>query len=124
MFRGRFLYRAAISLSVTQIIIFSLFLYGCARVIRDASDELVMYSWSATLDGGAEVRLSFDSDNAALSVTSGDTSSVISGYCVLSADRFMILDDETGERFLFDYILHGDRIELSHNNSLIILEKG
>ena len=124
MFRGRFLFRAAITLSVVCIIVFTMFLYGCARVIRDASDELVMYSWSADLDGGAEVSLSFDGDNAELSVTGCDTSSVIEGYCILSPERFMILDDETGERFVFDYVLHGDRIELSHNNSLIFLEKG
>ncbi|MBQ3416599.1 MAG: hypothetical protein IJH32_02030 [Ruminococcus sp.] len=124
MFQGRLLYRAAISLSVVCFIVLSVFLYGCTRVIRDASDELVMHSWSVALDGGAEVSLLFDGDNAEFSVTSGDTSSVIKGYCVLSADRFMIIDDETGEQFVFDYILHGDRIELTHNNSLIILEKG
>ena len=124
MVQGRFLFRFGLAVCVTGMIVLSIFLYGCTRVIKDASDELVMYSWSAALEGGAEVILRFDGDNAALLVTSGDTSSVIEGYCILSPERFCIIDTDTGERFVFDYILHGDRIELSHNNSLIILRKG
>ena len=53
------------------IILFcAVFLCGCTQSTSGSVDELCNYSWSKTLDGGAEVRLSFDGDSAALTVDS------------------------------------------------------
>lgn len=117
------LFRAAVILIVMQILLFALFLYGCARVIRDASDELVTHSWRSLSESGAEVSLSFDSDTAEFTVSNGDVNCVLRGIYTASPDCITICDENSGDNYTFEYILHGDRIELSYNNSMIILEK-
>lgn len=121
--KGCKLFRMALVLIMIQVVMFSLLMYGCTRVIRDASDELVMYSWSTVLEGGAEVSLTFEDEDAAFSVKNGENSSTVKGYCVLSSDQFVIIDEKTEESYTFDYILRGDSVELSYQNSLIILER-
>ncbi len=64
-----------------------------------------------------------EENNATLSVKSGDISSVLSGVCILSVGEFVICDEKTKENFPFSYTLYGDRVELSFQNSAIILEK-
>lgn len=118
--RERILYPVAISLIIVQIIVLSAFLFGCTRVITDASDELVMNAWGKSFDNGAEVSLMFDDDKATFSYHNGDIEAEISGVYVVSCDAFTICDDEN---YTFSYILHGDSLELSYNNSTIILEK-
>lgn len=121
--RGQVLFRISLVLISAFILMTAAFLCACERVIRDASDELVMNSWSAALDGGAKVSLTFEEDNAVFSVTNGDVSSSLEGLCILSAEQFTVCDEETGENYTFDYRLFGDHIELTYNNSTIILLK-
>ena len=121
--RGHVLFRASLVLISAFVLMTAAFLCACERVIRDASDELVMNSWSAELAGGAQVSLTFDEDNAEFSVTNSDTASSLKGLCILSPEQFTVCDEETGENYTFDYRLFGDHIELTYNNSTIILLK-
>ncbi|MBQ6152406.1 MAG: hypothetical protein IJJ15_01510 [Ruminococcus sp.] len=123
MRKSKGLYIFALILIALQISVILFFLYGCTRIISVASDELVMFSWRSASDRGAEVSLSFDEDNAVFSYTYNDVNCTVEGIYVASCDSFTICDDNSGTNYTFEYILHGDRLELSYNNSLIILEK-
>ena len=118
------LIKYAFLLILVYALLLMLILCGCTRVIRNAADEITLSDWSAVLEGGAQVSLSFEGDKAAFSVDNAGKSSVVDGICILSPDEIVICDEERGENYCFAYILHGDHLELSYNNSVIILEKG
>lgn len=122
--RNKTLLRAAAGLTAACVLLFSLFLFGCVRVIRDASDELTLNVWGKTLDGGVAVSLHFEDDNAVFSVVTDDGKErTLSGLCVLDTEEFVILDEETENNYPFSYVVHGDSLELTYGGSTLLLDK-
>ncbi len=106
------------------IILFcAVFLCGCTQSTSGRVDELCSCSWSKTLAGGAEVRLSFDSDNAALTVDSAGEKIEIAGKCVIDDSSIVIFVPALSVNYGFGYLPKGDKLDLTYGSATITLEK-
>ena len=101
----------------------AVFLCGCTQSTSGSVEELCNYSWSKTLDGGAEVRLSFDGDSAALTVDSAGESIEISGKCVIDDSNIVIFVPSLSLNYGFEYLPKGDELDLTYGGGTITLEK-
>ena len=113
--RGKFL-------SVILLMVIALSLTSCVKRIECPADELRMYAWSNTFDNGDEVALTFTQTNGYLDID-GDDPLHIGGLCMLTDDSLLIFDEQSGMNYSFRYRLYGDRVELSRDGSMMILEK-
>lgn len=101
----------------------SLMLAGCAEVINSPRDEIRQYGWVGEYENGNRAELYFDDGSAEFSVKNPDFSLKISGLCSLTDDSFVILNDKDYVSYEFEYVLHGDSIELAYHGDAIVLEK-
>lgn len=108
---------------ITAVMLLCLILSGCARVIDSEKDEIRLSKWEGAYENGKTVALRFEDSSAFFSVRGKDIALDIEGLCSLTDDSFMIFDEKSGLSYRFDYILHGDRIELSYRGDSIELEK-
>lgn len=98
-------------------------LSGCTRQIKNSADELTLHSWSAQLENGNTIDLSFSDDNATLMLTVKDNDPVtLSGFCEISDSEFVIHDSAFGV-YPFSYIVHFDRVELTYDSNTVSLNK-
>ena len=111
------------ALMLLFIISVCLSLCSCKRVIRSPADELTMSSWSANMENGNRLSLSFDADEAVFTAENPDFTLVISGYCLTDDEGFVICDEETNLNYSFMYVLHGDSLELCYDNATVTLDK-
>ena len=96
---------------------------GCSQSVSGRVDELCSCSWSKTLAGGAEVRLSFDGDNAALTVDSAGEKIEIAGKCVIDDSSIVIFVPALSVNYGFGYLPKGDKLDLTYGSATITLEK-
>ena len=82
-----------------------------------------MYSWSASLDNGTEVDLRFGDTYGYLDIYGDGEPLHIGGLCMSTDDSFLIFDEQSGMNYSFAYRLHGDRVELIRNGSVLVLDK-
>ena len=124
MKKFRVLIKSACVIIFAFLLIQLSFLSGCSRVIRDAKDELVLYSWSREFDTGSSMSLNFSDNFATLDfITSDGIKSSLYGLYILSPTNLVICDDNTGTDYTFLYSVYGDRVELTMDDSTIELYK-
>ena len=98
-------------------------LAACSRTIRSQRDEIAVFIWSGELENGKSAQLSFDDRKAYFTASGDDYELAIRGVCQIDDECFVILDEETHNTYCFDYILHGDSLELTYSGGTIILDK-
>ncbi len=109
---------------LVPILLCAVLLSGCRRVVTDCSDELTMHLWQGEYDNGMSVSLSFDDDDATLSLSLSDgRENRINGLCVLDLEQFVIIDDDTSESFSFGYTVHGDSVDITYDDASLSLKK-
>ena len=104
-------------------ILCAIFLCGCTQSASGSIDELCNYSWSKKLDGGAQVRLSFDGDSAVFTVDSAGENIEISGKCVIDNKSIVIFVPSLSLNYGFDYQPMGDELKLTYGGGTITLDK-
>lgn len=106
------------------IAILLLLLYGCTKQeIVNTADELTMHSWSNTDKYNKEINLCFKDDIATITVITPNYKTIIEGTAVINDTSFTISDDKLKQCFTFEYLLYGDKIELSYNEIALELHK-
>ena len=108
---------------ISLLMIVTLSLTGCRRVVDSPADELRMYAWYGESENGNTASLSFDENKASFEAKGDDISLSLSGLCILTDDRMIICDTDSKMNYSFGYDLYGDRVELSYNNSVLPLDK-
>ena len=98
-------------------------LSGCTRVIRGPRDEIRLYTWESDMENGNTVSLTFHDSHATFSVINTDFTLTISGLCSLTDDSIVIIDENDGVGYSFDYTLTGESIALSYRGDTIELGK-
>ncbi|MBQ7133266.1 MAG: hypothetical protein IJO20_02100 [Ruminococcus sp.] len=107
------------------VFIFVLFTFSaCTKAVNNSADELKLNKWSAQLDNGGVVTLSFSGDYATLKLTDSELKTYeISGLCEISATTFVIHDELTEMPFAFTYIVHFDSVEIVCDGNTVSLNK-
>lgn len=98
-------------------------LSSCTRMIRSPADELQMYRWSGQMENGNRMELSFHEQTACFTAQNEDFSLKIEGVCLIDDTTFVICDTQTKMNYDFSYLLHGDCVELTHENGTVELQK-
>lgn len=100
-----------------------LLLAGCSPVIRGPRDEIRLYDWMSEFDNGNTVSLTFSGSDASFEVRNKAYTLIISGLCSVSDDSLLIIDEDDGVSYTFDYHLYGDSVDLRFRGDSITLEK-
>lgn len=114
--RGKFFYVIVLFAAVMG-------LSSCVNSIESPGDELKMYSWSVVTDNGTAIALNFTDTDGFLDIEGEDDSLHIGGLCMTTRDSLLIFDKQSGVDYSFGYRLHGDRVELNRNGSILTLKK-
>ena len=101
----------------------ALFLAGCSRAVTSPADELCMYRWENAFENGTRAQLELRDDSATLCVGNKSFSLTISGVYTADDHSLVIYDDTTHMDYAFDYLLHGDSVELTYRDGTLILRK-
>ena len=94
---------------------------GCDSGDKGETFELKRYDWTAELEGGGELKLSFDGDFASLELKNCGDSAVIKGRMLADGESFIIFDDELMQCYSFSYVPRGDRLDLTYEGSTVEL---
>ncbi len=109
------------------VVLLSLFLCllfcSCTTDTSGYKSELTSKKWSAKLDGGAEVKLTFSADTATMHIKSADKSTEIEGRYVADDKSFMIFVPEISQNYTFEYTPKGENLDLKYNGSTITLKE-
>ena len=92
-------------------------LCGCSA--SGESGELISRNWSAKLEGGGEASLRFDGEYAEFALKNGGEQDVIKGKYVADDSALVIFDGAMCQNYHFDYVPHGDMLEISYNGGTI-----
>ena len=92
---------------------------GCSKSATGESSELISKNWSAKLEGGGEASLRFDGENAEFALKNGVEQDVIKGKYVADESALVIFDGAMCQNYHFDYVPHGDMLEISYNGGTI-----
>lgn len=98
-----------------------LLISGCSSDTSGYVAELTSDSWSAELEGGGVVSLSFDGGFACLDLHSNNLNQQINGRFIADDSSFVIFMPEISQNYSFDYVTKGNSLELSYNNYTITL---
>ncbi len=99
-------------------------LCACTDVVNNSADELRLNSWSAQLDNGSVILLSFSEDYATFKLANSEEETcVIDGLCEISDTAFVIHDKSTSTSFAFSYIVHFDSVEIYYEGNSVSLYK-
>lgn len=109
-------------LVVSLLILSAAVLGGCSSEALGYQSELTASAWSAQLDGGARVRLSFSGDSARFTIENGGERADIGGSYIADESTFVIFVPETGQNYAFDYTPKGDTLELKWEGGTLTLE--
>lgn len=96
-------------------------LCSCSADTSGYQNELTCTDWSAELDGGGKISLSFDGDNASLIMISGKDKAELCGKYVADDTTLVIFVPKLYRNYTFEYIPHGKKLDLSYNGSKITL---
>lgn len=108
---------------VLLLIISSLLFCSCTSPSSSYKTELVSSSWHTTLDGGAEVSLSFDDQTACLSISSSDKNCKIEGKYIADEQTLVIFVPEIAQNYGFSYTPKNSTLTLCFEGNTITLEK-
>lgn len=98
-------------------------LCSCSADTSGYSHELTCNSWSAELDGGGKINLSFDGDNASVILQSGKDKTELCGKYVADDTTLVIFVPNLYRNYTFEYVPHGKKLDLSYNGSKITLNR-
>lgn len=104
-------------------LIICIMLCSCTQNTSGYSYELTSSKWHKTLDGGAEVSLTFDNDTANLSINNADKSTQIKGKFIADNETFVIFVPELSQNYSFKYKPKGNALDLIYNSNTITLDK-
>lgn len=105
---------------VASVIFVLLFpLCGCSE--QGYKSELTQQSWSASLKGGGEARLSFEDDTAELLLQNGGESVSLSGKYIADESTLVIFVPGLGQNYGFDYTVSGSTLTLSRGDGELVL---
>lgn len=96
---------------------------SCTQNTSGYSYELTSSKWKSTLEGGAEVSLSFDNEIASLSIKNSDKSTQIKGKFIADEETFVIFVPEICQNYGFSYAPKGNTLDITYNDNTISLEK-
>ena len=110
---------------VISVIIIMLFMTSCARTAADTADEIRLNSWSAALQNGSVVTLSFKNDTAELTVKSMDINAraSIKGLCFFDKKSMLIYDKKECEPYIFNYRINNNTLILNYSGGRMILTR-
>lgn len=106
------------------VVLCIMFAFVCCSCTVDTSGysyELTSKSWTANLEGGGRVELSFSNGNATLVLENNDLKKQISGKYIADENSFVIFATDISYNYKFDYIPSGNTLELTYNNMKITL---
>lgn len=96
---------------------------SCTQNTSGYSYELTSSKWKTTLNGGAEVSLSFSDDTANFTIKNSDKSTQIKGKFIADEETFVIFVPEICQNYGFSYTPKGNTLDLTYNGKTITLEK-
>lgn len=96
---------------------------ACTTDTSGYINELTSSKWQKTLEGGAELSLEFDEDTAVLKINNSGKSTEIKGDYIADQSSFVIFMPEVSQNYSFDYTPKGNKLDLTHNNNTITLNK-
>ncbi|HHZ06421.1 MAG TPA: hypothetical protein GX401_06515 [Clostridiales bacterium] len=97
---------------------------GCMKEqINTIPQELKASVWKGEDDFNKGAVLSFDGDTATLLLKNGDDKVSIIGNAMIDDTAVTITDEALAEEFTFNYVLYGDKIEITYDNSTITLDR-
>ena len=109
---------------VVLLSVFLCFLFcSCTTDTSGYKNELTSRTWSAKLDGGAEVKLSFNGNAVTLYLKSYDKTTKIEGKYVADDKSFVIFAPEISQNYTFEYKPKGENLDLKYNGSTITLKE-
>lgn len=109
---------------VILLLIFVCFLLcSCSADTSGYSNELTSSGWTAELDGGGKINLSFNGDNALLILQSGKDKTELCGKYVVDDTTLVIFVPNLYQNYTFEYVPHGKKLDLSYNGSKITLSR-
>lgn len=82
-------------------------LCSCSADTSGYQNELTCTDWSAELDGGGKINLSFDGGNASLIMMSGKDKAELCGKYVADDTTLVIFVPKLYRNYTFEYIPHG-----------------
>lgn len=108
-----------------MLLIFVFFNFcACTDAVINNADELRLNKWSAGLDNGGNISLSFSGDYATLMLTNSELEEyTVSGLCEISDTLFVIHDKSADTPFAFSYIVHFDSVEILYEENTVRLYK-
>ena len=96
---------------------------SCTQNTSGYSYELTSSNWHKTLDGGAEISLTFDDDTANFAIKNSDKSTQIKGKFLADEETFVIFVPEISQNYGFSYKPKGSTLDITYNGNTITLEK-
>ena len=108
---------------VVMLMFFPLILGGCGSSAQGNVSELTGSAWSAELDGGGEIELDFDGDEALLLLKNGDDSAEIAGKVLIDDESMVIFDTDARCNYRFDYAPRGELLSLTYEGNTVELKK-
>lgn len=96
-------------------------LCGCSVDTSGYTEELTSSLWKVSLEGGAELVLSFDEEYACLSIENFNLKKEIKGKYIADEKSFVIFDTDVAQSYSFEYTPKGGNLDLTYNGSTITL---
>ena len=92
---------------ISLLICLCFLLCSCSADTSGYQNELTCTDWSAELDGGGKINLSFDGENASLIMMSGKDKAELCGKYVADDTTLVIFVPKLYRNYTFEYIPHG-----------------
>ena len=106
------------------LVVITMLLSGCTQAqITTKADELMAYKWSASDKHGKEISLLFYDDIGHLTIKTDDISCEITGTALVDEHTVKIFDSSCNQSYSFDYVLYGNKIDITYNEKTIGLNK-
>lgn len=99
-------------------------LSGCTQPkLTTRADELMANKWSAVDKYGKEICLSFYEGTGNLKLKTNDFSYEITGTALVDEYTVKIFDNACNQSYSFDYVLYGNKIDITYNGETLELSK-
>ena len=95
---------------------------ACTKTINNEEEEIRAYQWFSN-DEDICANLTFNDENAVLTINSYDENCIIKGLCVFSDNNIIIIDNNLESEFVFPYILSGTSLTLEKYGEKIVFYK-
>ena len=104
---------------VVCLMLLSVILCGCSQRAFGNPPELTKHTWHALRDGGGEITLEFNGENAVLTLKNGDEAATIAGKMLADDTSFVIFDTDLKQNYAFSYVPRGELLDLTFEGNTI-----